>query len=62
MPYPMDHENCIKLGSILRNGGNRSEQHFTAVNCILTEKGIKIQPQPTEKEAKTFGKMKKISC
>ena len=43
----------LKLGSILKNGGNKSEQYFTAVNCILTENGIKIQPQPTEKEAKT---------
>ena len=52
-PEALEIYRDLKLGSILKSTGNKSEQYFTAVNCILKEKRIEIQKPPTEKEAQT---------
>ena len=39
----------LKLGALSKAKGNKSEQYFSAVSCILRENGIEIQQEPTEK-------------
>ena len=61
-PEALEIYTDLKLGSILKSTGNKLEQYFTAVNCILKEMGIEIQKPPTEKEAQTHWQNEKINC
>ena len=40
----------LNLGSMIPKAkGNKSESYFSAVSCVLRQKGVQIQPEPINK-------------